>query len=90
MLKEEFRMAWLDAERRFQDGHYYRLMEENCDWKTAIPSEISYGWSPQCLKSFYTESDQSEHLVPIRNWTWSKIDSSVVCAGYLNAVVTPH
>ena len=28
---------WLDAERRFQYGHYYRLMEENCDWKTGTP-----------------------------------------------------
>ena len=84
---------WLDAEKRFQYGHYYRLMKENCDWKTATPSEISCGLSPQCLMSFYTKTDQvsqAEHLVPASNWTWSKNDSSAVCAGYLNAVVTPH
>ena len=49
---------WLDAERRFKYGYYYRLMEENCDWKTATPSEISCGWRPQCLTSFYTKSKQ--------------------------------
>ena len=32
---------WLDAERRFQYAHYFHLVEENCDWKTATPSEIS-------------------------------------------------
>ena len=41
--------SWLDAER-FQYNHYYRLMEENCDWKTATPSEISCGWSPELHK----------------------------------------
>ena len=70
---------WLDAENRFQYGHYYRLMENYCDWKTATPSDISCGWSPQCLMSFYTKSDegsQAKHLVPAGDWTWPMIDSS--------------
>ena len=68
-------------------------MENNCDWKTATPSEISYGLSPQCLRSFYTKSDegsQAKYLVTASDWTWPKTDSSAVCAGYLNAVVTSH
>ena len=82
--------SWLDAERRFQYGHYYRLKEENCDWKSATPSEFSCGWSPQCLMSFYTNQtkvSQAEHLVPASNWTWPKNDSSAMYARYLNTVV---
>ena len=37
-----------------------------------------------------TKVSQAEHLVPASNWTWPKNDSSAICAGYLNAVVTPH